>query len=104
MLYGKVRNFSAREGLLSPGDRVVVAVSGGPDSMVLLDILDHMKGELGLELFVAHLDHRLRGKEARRDAEFVESIASARDLPFILGTEEVGELARREGLSLEEAA
>ena len=104
MLYGKVRDFSAREGLLSPGDRVVVAVSGGPDSVALLDILDYIKEELGLELFVAHLDHRLRGEEARRDAEFVESIASARGLPFVLGTEDVGELARREGLSLEEAA
>jgi len=100
----RVREFAHREGLLSQDDRVVVAVSGGPDSVALLDMLDRLRGELGLVLFVVHLDHCLRGKEAREDAEFVEDVARSRGLPFVLGVEDVAEFARREGCSVEEGA
>ncbi len=100
----RVLKFVLREGLISPGDRVVAAVSGGPDSVALLDVLDRIKGELGLTLFVAHLDHRLRGREAKEDAKFVEDLALSRGFPFVLGTEDVADFARRAGLSVEEGA
>ena len=58
--------------LVSPGDRVLVAVSGGIDSLALLYLLEQFSKELGYELFVAHLNHLARGKESDEDARFVE--------------------------------
>ena len=60
-----------RHGMIRPGQRVGVAVSGGADSVCLLYVL----AALRLELHVLHLDHNLRGEESRRDAEFVRELA-----------------------------
>jgi len=60
--------------LISPGDRVLAAVSGGPDSVALLSILDDMRSAIGFELSIAHLDHMARGKESRDDALFVKRL------------------------------
>jgi tRNA(Ile)-lysidine synthase len=59
--------------MLDDGDRVLVAVSGGPDSVVLLDVLDRLKEALSLELVVAHFDHRLRPDDDDRETRFVAS-------------------------------
>lgn len=71
-------------GLLGPGDRVVVAVSGGADSTALLAVLRALGADhgLGLDLHVAHFDHGLRGEGGRRDAAHVESVATRWGLPF----------------------
>ena len=61
--------------MVSSGDRVLIAVSGGPDSVALLHLLAELKEELGLCLEVAHLQHGIRGEEAREDAWFVREIA-----------------------------
>ncbi|MYC27466.1 MAG: tRNA lysidine(34) synthetase TilS [Nitrospira sp. SB0662_bin_26] len=71
-------------GLLSPGDRVVVAVSGGADSVALLQVLSAWRDHLDLTLAVAHVDHGLRGKESLEDATFVEQLAGQLGLPFFL--------------------
>ena len=71
-------------GLLSPGDRVVVAVSGGADSVALLQVLSAWRDHLDLTLAVAHVDHGLRGEESLEDATFVEQLARQLDLPFFL--------------------
>ena len=80
----KVREFLKRQELLSPGDRVLVAVSGGPDSGALLHILYDLRSELELHLEVAHLQHGIRGAEARDDARFVAEVAEKLGLPFHL--------------------
>ena len=67
------------------GSGVVVAVSGGGDSVGLLRILEHARSEFDLRLSVAHLDHGTRGEEGRGDARFVEELAGALGLPFDLG-------------------
>ena len=77
---------------------LVVAASGGVDSTVLLDILDG----LGYRLHVAHLDHALRPNSAA-DSRFVADEAQRRRLPCSIERRDVGEYARTEGLSLEEA-
>ena len=71
-------------GLLSPGDRVVVAVSGGADSVALLQVLSAWQDHLDLTLAVAHVDHGLRGEESLADARFVEQLAGQSGLPFFL--------------------
>ena len=84
------------------GERMVVAVSGGLDSMVLLRVLTAL-GELDLALTVAHLDHRLR-PESRSDAEFVESASAELGLSCTTGARDVAGFAAKRRQSLEEAA
>ena len=68
------------------GKAWVLAVSGGGDSVGLLRVLHELSGPLGLRLSVAHLDHGVRGDEARADAAFVAAVAGSLGLPFILGS------------------
>jgi tRNA(Ile)-lysidine synthase len=68
--------------MLVQGDRVLVAVSGGPDSVALLHLLYGLRQELGLHLELAHLQHGIRGEEAREDARFVAEVAEKLRLRF----------------------
>ncbi|HPU00733.1 MAG: tRNA lysidine(34) synthetase TilS [Firmicutes bacterium] len=81
MLVKKVARFIERHRLLEVGDRVLVAVSGGPDSLCLLHVLRRLAPRYRLSLVVAHLDHGIR-PEARREAEAVRRLAEAWGLPF----------------------
>jgi len=83
-LQTKVKAFVARQALLTPGDRVLVAVSGGPDSVALLHLLNSLRDELQLDLEVAHLQHGIRGRESEDDARFVAGLANDLRLPFHL--------------------
>jgi len=84
------------------GDGIVVAVSGGLDSVVLLDVLHRLAGPLELRLHVAHLDHQLRGESAA-DARFVEALATRLGWPATIESLEVAAVARDRGLSMEQA-
>ncbi|MDR1453152.1 MAG: tRNA lysidine(34) synthetase TilS [Candidatus Margulisbacteria bacterium] len=89
--------------LFTAQDRVLAAVSGGVDSVVMLDLLCHLKKTLGFTLAVAHLNHQIRQGAAERDADFVENLAAKYRLPFHLGVKNVPALAAQSGLSLEDA-
>jgi len=77
-------NLAIRQRLLSGGDRVLVAVSGGPDSVTLLHLLCELRDQFALHLEVAHLQHGIRGEEATEDARFVAAQAASLKLPFHL--------------------
>ena len=62
-------------GMFKPGDTVLVCVSGGPDSVFLVHVLEKLKKKLGIKLYIAHMDHGIRGAQSRRDAEFVKKMA-----------------------------
>ena len=98
----KVIRFIKENRLFAEGDTVVVAVSGGADSVALLDILTSLP-ELKLNLVVAHLNHQLRGAESDGDEEFVRKLAESYGMPFVAKRVAVGESARQERRSLEEA-
>lgn len=85
-------------------DRVIAAVSGGPDSMALLHSLVNFAAEFELSLAVAHFDHGLRGSESDEDSLFVKGAAEKLGLPFFLGRGDVIKLQKENGLSLEEAS
>jgi tRNA(Ile)-lysidine synthase len=85
--------------MMRPGDLVLVAVSGGPDSTALLTLLGDAAGELGIGLHVAHLNHGWRGREADRDAAWVRRLALRRGLPVTIGRVEPGAWKRGAGRS-----
>jgi tRNA(Ile)-lysidine synthase len=91
-----------RHTLFTPGEKVIVAVSGGIDSMILLELLNSLD-DYRLDLVVAHLNHQLRGAESNRDEEFVRAAAARYALPCLIERVDVRELARSEKRSLEDA-
>lgn len=90
-----------KQELLRAGDRVAVAVSGGADSVALLCLLEELRGELGIVLSVAHVNHKLRSAESDADERFVAELAAARGLDFLVRTVEVG---RERSAGIESAA
>lgn len=89
--------------MIDPNDKIVMGVSGGPDSLCMMDILYNLKERFNLKLYVVHVNHMIRGEEAKRDAQFVEYMCSKLKLPFFLFEKEVKKIAREMGYSEEEA-
>lgn len=100
----KIGETIRREALLVAGERCVVAVSGGPDSMALLQVLAQLAPTLDLFLVVAHVDHGLRPAEAEAEARLVQEAAQGLGLACECGRVEVAASAREQGLSREHAA
>jgi len=103
-LIAKARNTIDRYRMLKPKDRILVAVSGGPDSVALLFILLELRKEYNLPLFVAHLNHKLRGEESDQDQKFVRKLASDLNLKLYTRSCYVEKEAKRLKLSTEECA
>lgn len=95
--------FCDRYGLLPSGTCIVVAVSGGPDSLCLLHLLTSIAPERRLRLHIAHLDHQLR-PESSADAAFVAQIAGEWSIPATMGQADVGMIAREQRKGIEETA
>ncbi len=104
MLLERVKETIERYAMLEQGERVLVAVSGGVDSVVLLDILCRLAAEYTLDLTIAHLDHGLRGEEAREDARFVAHLARKEKLALIEKKLDVAEFSKEKRIGIEEGA
>ena len=102
-LLAQVRQTIVSHRLLATGDRVVVAVSGGADSVALLHLLVSLQPPLQLTLHVAHLDHGLRATSPE-DASFVEALGHRWGIPSTIERRDVSALCVREGWSLEDGA
>ncbi len=89
--------------LISDGEKVLVAVSGGPDSVFLLHVLLKLRSLFKIELAVAHLNHGLR-PEADEEQDFVRELARQNGLPFFTRRIDVREFAKRNSMGIEEAA
>ena len=98
----RIERTISRFNMLDYGDRVLVAVSGGPDSVVLLDVLNRLKDALSLTLVVAHFNHGLRPRDDAAETRFTATLADAMDLPFV--TEKALTPPGGNGMSLEEEA
>jgi tRNA(Ile)-lysidine synthase len=100
----RVIDFIHKQSLVSAGDKLVVAVSGGADSVCLLHILVRHQVDLGIRLHVAHLNHRLRGAESDADAAYATELAMRLCVPATVDCRDVASYRSRKGGSLEEAA
>jgi tRNA(Ile)-lysidine synthase len=100
---GKAKGTIAKYRMLGPNVRVVVGVSGGPDSVSLIHLLRRLEDEYNLTLWIAHLNHKLRGKEGEEEVRWVKQFGRELDIPVISDSCNVSLLAKKKKLSLEEA-
>ncbi len=100
----RVLRFIREHRLVSNQRKLLVAVSGGPDSVCLLHILVNLKNELGIELHVAHLNHQLRGAESEADTTYVADIVHRLGIPATIEKRDVKAYQAHQHISLEEAA
>ncbi len=100
----RISRFITEYQLIPAGSKLVVAVSGGPDSVCLLHALLALRDKLGVTLHVAHLDHQLRGDESEADASYVTDLAGRLGLPATVERRDVKAYRRSRRLTLEEAA
>lgn len=100
----RVRQFIDEHRLLANGDRVIVALSGGADSVVLLHALISLKEEYDLRISAVHFHHGIRGEEADRDMQFAEECCNRWDIPFYCGRADVPAEAAISGESIETCA
>jgi len=99
----KILNFINEESLLSKGDRLLVALSGGADSVFLLSFLLKYKKRFDLKLAAFHLNHNLRGKEAIDDERFCHSFTKQNKIEYFSASKNVKAFAKKNKISFEEA-
>ena len=100
----KIIDLCEKYDMLPKGATVLAAVSGGKDSMCLLELLLCFSEQYGLNIACAHFDHQLRGECSLRDRRFVENYCKERGIPCYTGTSDVSAYAAENGIGIEEAA
>ncbi len=98
----KVSAYVEKYHMLSAGDTVAAGVSGGADSVCLLFVLSALQKKIPFRLMVVHVNHKIRN-EAGEDAAYVQKLCESLQVPFFLYEKDVEQIARREGISTEEA-
>lgn len=98
-----VQNYINKHNMIQEGDRIVIGVSGGADSVCLFHVLQKLVPVHGLTLFAVHVNHCIRGEEADGDEAFVKKLCADSQVSFTLVKTDVKALAAKEGLSEEEA-
>jgi tRNA(Ile)-lysidine synthase len=100
----KVENYLRREAFIEPGSKILVAVSGGVDSVVLMDALALLSSKIRTVIYVAHFNHKLRGLSADNDEVLVKNMAKEYNLQFYSGSGNVKQYSAKNSLSIEHAA
>ncbi|MGE4213502.1 MAG: tRNA lysidine(34) synthetase TilS [Anaerotignaceae bacterium] len=101
-MYKKALDTISKYNMLQKGDRVVLGVSGGADSVALLRLLCKLREELRLTLFVVHINHGIRGVEAKADQDFVRNLCFELGVAFMCKTFDVPKIAKDMGVTEEE--
>jgi len=99
----KVLDTIRQHNLIEHGDKIVVGISGGPDSVCLLHILHRLIPAYGLELYALHVNHMLRGEEADLDELFVKEFCNGLGIPVRIISSDIKKISKSSGISLEEA-
>ncbi len=99
----RVRRYIVKHRMLSGGEKVIVGLSGGPDSVFLLHVLNELSREFKLSLIAMYVDHGLRPEEVPAELEFCKKLSEDISVPFYSERVDVKGLAEREGLSIQEA-
>lgn len=101
MLEQEVKNTIKKYNLIKKGDKIIVGVSGGPDSICLANILYELKDELGFEMVICHVNHMIR-EEATSDEEFVQEYCMKRNIIFEAKKIDIKRIAKEKKKGTEE--
>ena len=102
----RVNNYIVDNQMINTGDRIVLGLSGGADSVCLLLLLLDLAGRLGYaseDIFAVHINHMIRGQEADEDEEFVKMLCQEKRVNFVAFRKDITAYAKELGLSIEEA-
>lgn len=99
----KVKETIKKYNLINSGDKIVLGVSGGPDSIAMLDILNQLKDEMNFEIYVVHINHNIRGKDADEDEEYVKKFCEKYNIKFFAKKIDVPAIAKNKKIGTEEA-
>ena len=99
----KVKETIKKYNLINSGDRIVLGVSGGPDSIAMLDILRQLRDEIKFEIYVVHINHNIRGKDADEDEEYVKKYCENYNIKCFSKKIDVPTIAQNEKIGTEEA-
>jgi len=100
----KVEHFLINDMLIDGASKIVLAVSGGVDSMTLLDVMAILAEKYQFKLAVAHFNHNLRGADSNKDLDFVKNEAKNYGIPFYFASGKVKKYAEKNSISIETAA
>lgn len=89
--------------LIENGDKIVLGVSGGPDSIAMLDIFKDLRNILGFKIYVCHVNHMIRGQDAMNDQKYVEQYCKKNQIEFFTKNINVVEIANKQKIGTEEA-
>ena len=104
MIFEKTLSTINKYNLIQKGDKIVLGLSGGPDSVCLLHILHRLKDVLDIEVYAAHLNHQIRGMEAQQDALYISKLCDSLGVTVFIKSVNVPEYCKENKLSLEEGA
>lgn len=103
MIKEKFMNSIKEHNMIAPGDAIVVAVSGGPDSIAMMHLLISIKEEFNLKLYGVHLDHMTRDGQSTKDASFVRTFFKEYNVEGYFYKKDIKKYAKNENISFEEA-
>ena len=104
MIFDKTLSTIHKYNLIEKGDKIVLGLSGGPDSVCLLHILHRLKDVLDIEVYAAHLNHQIRGLEAQKDALYISKLCESMGITFFVKSIDVPQYCKENKLSLEDGA
>ena len=106
IFFDKVHNYIIDNKMIQNGDKIIIGVSGGADSMCLLNVLSRLIDEYGLELYVVHIHHGIRGAQADEDEQFVKEycteIVGNNKIKYFSFFYDIPKMAKEQKLSEEE--
>ena len=100
-MVNRVEKYAGLWNMIEKGDRIVVGLSGGADSVALLLVLQNLRISYELELYAVHINHGIRA-EAYKDAEYAKELCSGLGVPFYLFEADIPAMAKEQGKSEEE--
>lgn len=104
IVIGEATKTIEKNSMIKPGDTVVIAVSGGPDSMCLLDVLTKLSVKMDFKIIVCHVNHSLRGEKSDEEHEFVKEYCRENGISFRWEKVDVKSFSSKNKIGIEEAA
>ena len=103
-MLNKIKETINKTGMFERGQSLLLAVSGGPDSVAMLFVLHSLSYKLNLDLYIAHINHKLRGAESDKDQNYVEHLSKKLNIPLFVLKKDTKSFAKKNKLSIEDAA